>query len=172
MKIKISILYSWFVRTITYFLPNHPVLMRFRGWLYSFMMKKCGKNFQVTSSVIMTSLGGISVGENVYIAHNTVIIGTNIKIGDEVLIGPNCVISSGNHSFMNGSYRYGRSDSKEVIIDDGSWVSGNCSIAAGAILPKKSVLASGSVLNKAFNKEESLYAGVPAQFKKIIDSQQ
>lgn len=167
MKIKVSILYSWLIKTITFFLPNHPVFMKFRGWLYSFMMKSCGKNFQVASSVIINSLAGLEVGENVYIAHNNVIIGTRVMIGDEVIIGPNCIISSGNHIFDGNSFRYGKGFTKGVIIDKGSWVAGNCSVIGGARLPKQSILAAGAVLNKPMLEEKSIYGGVPA--KKIGD---
>lgn len=29
-------------------------------------------------------------------------------VGDAVLIGPNCIIVSGSHNSINGSYRYGK----------------------------------------------------------------
>ena len=103
MKVKISILYAWFVRTLTYFLPNFPFIMRFRGFLYSLMMDKCGINFQVTSTTYFNTLSGIKIGDNIYIGHNNVIIGLDITINDEVIIGPNCVISGGNHVFKNGN---------------------------------------------------------------------
>lgn len=163
MKLKVSILYSWFVKTITYFLPNHPVFMRFRGFLYSIMMKKCGRDFQVASTVTINSLAGLEVGNNVYIAHNTVIIGTEIKIRNEVIIGPNCIISSGNHTFKDNSFRYGKSMTKGVVIEDGCWIAGNCSVLGGAVLPRQSILAAGAVLNKKMTEEKSIYGGVPAK---------
>lgn len=137
--------------------------MLFRGWLYSFMMKSCGKDFQVASSVIINSLAGLEVGNHVYIAHNNVLIGTSIKIGDKVIVGPNCVFSSGNHTFLEDSFRYGKSDSKSVVIEEGSWVAANCSVVAGAKLPKQSLLAAGAVLNKPMQEERSIYGGVPAR---------
>lgn len=166
MRIKLSILYSWMIKTLTYFLPNHPIFMRFRGALYSLMMKKCGKNFQVASTVTINSLAGLEIANNVYIAHNNVIIGTKIIIGDEVIIGPNCIISSGNHIFDGSSFRYGRKKEQTkggVIIEKGSWIAGNCSIIDGAILPKQSILAAGAVLNKKMVEERSIYGGVPAK---------
>lgn len=163
MKVKLSILYSWLIKSITYFLPNHPIFMRFRGFLYSIMMKKCGFDFQVASSVTINSLSGFEVGNNVYIAHNNVIIGTKIIIGDEVIIGPNCMISSGNHTFKINSFRYGKSITKGVIIEDGCWVAGNCSIIGGSHLPKHSILAAGAVLNRKMEEEKSIYGGVPAK---------
>lgn len=166
--VKISILYSWFVRTITMILPNMPVFMRFRGFLYSLMMKKCGRNFQITSSAILNSLSGLSVGNDVYIAHNTVLIGLDISIGNEVLIGPNCILSSGNHTFLNNSYRFGKSESRPVSIGDGCWIAGNCSVVGGTRLPARSILGAGAVINKAFADEGSLYAGMPAKLIKKL----
>nr|WP_067063835.1 acyltransferase [Mucilaginibacter sp. L294] len=168
MKAKSSILYSWLVRTITYFLPNIPLFMRLRGFLYSFMMNGCGKDFQVASSVVLNPLSGLTVGNNVYIAHNTVVIGLAVEINDEVLIGPNCTISSGNHVFSNKSYRFGKSTIEPVKIMSGSWVAGNCTIVGGGVLPARSILAAGSVLNKRFEQDNSLYAGAPAMFKKNL----
>lgn len=166
MKMKISILYSWLVRTITILLPNIPVFMRFRGFLYSLMMKQCGKNFQVTSSAILNPLAGIAVGDHVYIAHNTVVLGVAVEIGNEVLIGPNCIISANNHSYLGTSYRFGKAVVKPVKIGNGSWVAGNCSVLAGSALPARSILAAGAVLSKKYEEEGSIYGGVPAVFLK------
>lgn len=168
MKNKISIIYSWFIRSVTYFFPNIPVLMRFRGFLYSLMMIKCGKNFQVASNAIINSLSGIKVGDNVYIGPSTIILATDVRLEDEVLIGPLNLITTGNHTLKNGSFRYGEPSRGKVVIKKGSWVSGNCTVLAGAVLPESSVLAAGSVLNKPFKSTHSMYAGVPAQFKKKL----
>ena len=161
---KISILYSWFVRSITYFLPNIPFLMRFRGFMYSLMMKNCGKNFQVASTVVINSLSGLQIGHHVYIANNTILIGHDITIKDEVIIGPNCVISSGNHAFDGNSFRFKPSISGKVLIEQGSWVAGNCTLTAGSTLPVKSILAAGAVLNKTQKESNSIYGGIPAKF--------
>src|SRR5690606_9764905 len=122
MSHKLSILYSWLVKTCTYFLPNHPIFMRFRGFLYSLMMRKCGRNFQVASTVTLNSLRELEVGKNVYIAHNTVLIGKRILIGDDVIVGPNCVISSANHTYDGISFRNSKSVQGIVKLEDGSWV--------------------------------------------------
>ncbi len=137
--------------------------MRFRGGLYALMMQKCGKNFQVTSSVIINSLARLQVGDHVYIAHNSVIMGTNIIIENEVLIGPNCVISSSNHTLSSSSFRFGPLKEKGVLLKQGSWVAANCSVVGGSELPEKSILAAGSVLTQKFTEAEMVYGGVPAK---------
>lgn len=168
MKLKFSIIYSWFIRTITFFLPDAPIIMRFRGFLYSLMMKECGRNFQVTSTAIINSLSTMKVGNNVYIGSNTVILAPDVEIEDEVLIGPLNLIVSRNHTLKDGSFRLGPSKREKVHLKYGSWVSGNCCVLPGAVLPASSVLAAGSVLNRPFDVPFALYAGSPAQFKKQL----
>jgi maltose O-acetyltransferase len=168
MRNKITILYSWIVRTGTILLPNTPVIMRFRGCLYSYGMKKCGKNLQVFSNAYINSLSELEIGDNVYIGPNTAIIGRQVFIGHNVLIGPNCVISAGNHTWKGDSFRFGKQEAIPVLINDGCWISGNCTITAGSVLPKQSILAAGAVLNKKFSEEKMIYAGVPAKLIKKI----
>lgn len=138
--------------------------MRFRGLLYSLMMRNCGKNFQVASSVIFNSLSGISIGKNVYIAPNNVFIGTNIYVEDDVILGPSSVFSGSNHQFDGVSFRLLPSASiGPITIKEGSWVAANCTITSGSILPKHSILAAGAVLNKPLTEGQSIYGGIPAK---------
>jgi maltose O-acetyltransferase len=129
-------------------------------------MKSCGKNFQVASNVYLGSLTELKVGNDVFIAHSNVIIALRLTIGDEVLIGPNCVISAGNHQFDGKSFRFKKPLQGEVIIEGGSWVAANCTLVSGSKLPARSILAAGAVLNKQFETENSIYAGIPAKFIK------
>lgn len=153
---------------LTAWLPDMTVFMRLRGFLYSLMMAECGRNFQLPSTVILNSLAGFSVGNDVFIGHRTIIIGTDVVIEDEVLIGPNCVISGGNHTFYKTSYRFGPHVAKPVKIMAGGWIGANCTITAGSVLPARSILAAGSVLTKAFSEPDCIYAGSPAkQIKQI-----
>lgn len=142
--------------------------MRFRGFLYSLAMKSCGKNFQVCSSAYINSLSGLSAGDDVYLAHNVVVLGKDIIIEDEVLIGPNSVLVSGNHTFLKSSFRFGASESKCIVISKGSWIGANCTVLAGAKLPEQSILGAGSVLSTNYNQCRTLYAGVPAKPLKLL----
>lgn len=161
---KISIMYSWFVRSLTIWMPNHPILRRFRGLLYSLMMKNINTNLEISSSVILTSLTGLKFGKGVRVAHNVVVIGTNITIGENVIIGPNTVLSGANHQFNGDNFRALPSKSLgPMIIEEGSWIGANCTVLSGAKLPKQSILAAGAVLNKKMTEEKSIYGGIPAK---------
>lgn len=61
MKHKLLLLYSWLVRTLLFFLPDMPLVMRFRGFLYGLGMAKSGKNIQVTHDAILRDLENISM---------------------------------------------------------------------------------------------------------------
>ena len=63
----------------------------------------------------------------------------------------------------------GRQDSHPIKIGDYCFISSGVKILGGSILPSFSVLAAGAVLNKKYEKEWTLYAGVPAKPIKDID---
>lgn len=167
MKIKFLLMYSWFVRAILFFLPDIPIFMRLRGFMYSFGMKSCGSDFQVTHDVVIKDLQFISVGNNIFVGNHSVIMGSGeILIGNEVLIGPHVVIISGNHSKIDGSYRYGKSNFGKICIEEGSWITSNCTISMNSKLPFGSVLSANSFLNKNFEIPNAVYGGVPAKLLK------
>ncbi len=170
MKDKLLLMYSWLIRTLLFFLPDIPLFMRFRGWLYGLGMDKCGYDFQVTHDAIIKDLMGISIGNHVFVGNGTVIMGSGtITIEDEVMFAPHCIAISGNHVQKNGSFRYGKGDIGHINIGRGAWVAGNSTIGRGATLPSGSVLSANSFLNKPFSEESALYGGVPARFIKKLE---
>jgi len=167
--LKFSILYSWFVRNATFFLPDFPFVMRFRGWLYSFMMRECGSNFQVCSSAYINSLSGMVVGSDVYLGPRVTIIAVDLEVGDEVIIGPGAVISGANHVFENGSFRFAKSMNIKTRIHNGAWVAANAVVTSGSSLPEQSILGAGAVLTKVMEAPRAIYVGCPAKFLKFLD---
>lgn len=171
MKHKLLLLWSWFVRTALFFLPDIPCVMRFRGWLYGWGMQRCGKNFQVTHDAVIKDLENISVGDHCFVGSHVMILGSGkINIEGEVQLAPHAVLISGDHSPVDGSYRFGRSIIGEINIGFGSWVAANCTITKGGGLPPSSVLAANSVLTKSYTTSRAIYGGIPAKLiKEIVD---
>lgn len=163
MKNKFLLLYSWFIFLMLSWLPDQPLVMRFRGWLLSFGMKSCGKNFQVSSTVIIRGLQNLSVGNDVYLAPRVIINAIDlIKFSDEVMIAFNSVVVSGNHTSVNSSFRFGSSSKQPISISKGVWVAANSLVTAGCVIAEGTVLGANSVGKGKLDKN-SLYAGVPAR---------
>lgn len=166
MKAKLLILYSWFIRMITFFFPDIPIVQTFRGWLYSFGMKKCGKRFRPSYDVVLNRLEKMEVGDNVYFACGCVVTGGGeVIIGDNVLFGPNVVISAANHKFDGTSFTK-RYDFGKVTVGSNSWIGGNVSLLKDTCIPHTCIVGAGSVCTKVFTIPFSLIAGVPAQIIK------
>jgi len=163
LKHKSLLLYSWFVRFATGWFPDAPITMRFRGWLYGLAMKRAGNNFQVASNVRINSLQNISVGNNSYIAPGSfLLISDGLDISDEVSIGPYVVIVDGDHTSIEGSYRYGGRNTKPISIGKGCWIASHVTITKGVTLGDGSIVGANSVVTKdipAYTKA----AGVPAK---------
>ena len=89
-----------------------------------------------------------------------------IIIEDEVMLAPHVILISGNHKSTNGSYRYGKGEYGTIRIGKGAWIAANSTVQKDSALPRNSVLAANSFLNKEFTEEDSFYGGVPAKFLK------
>lgn len=166
MRHKFLLLYVWFVRTTLYFLPDQPLIMRFRGFVYSLFMAGSSKNFQVSASVVIRGLEKLSVGADVYLAPRVIINARDkITLESQVMIGFNSVIVSGNHSIYDGSYRFGPTNKSPIFIGYGTWVSANCTITAGVVIGSSCLIAANSAVVSSLSGN-SIYGGVPAKFIK------
>lgn len=144
--------------------------MRFRGWLYSFGMKRCGANFQVAHNVILNGLELLEVGHNVYFAPGCVVMaGGEIEIGADTLFGPNCLISSNNHRYNGKHFREGIVVGK-VEIGQGCWIGGNCSVVSGTKLHNQTLVAAGGTTNKDYGRGKVVVGGVPARIIKELEA--
>lgn len=166
MKAKFLILYSWFIRISTFFFPDIPVFQRFRGWLYSFGMKKCGRRFRPSYNVVLNRLEKMEVGDNVYFACGCVVTGGGeVIIGDNVLFGPNVVISAANHLFDGTSFTNGYEFGK-VTVESNTWIGGNVSLLKDTHIPHTCIVGAGAVCTKPFATPFSLIGGAPAKIIK------
>lgn len=91
----------------------------------------------------------IEIGENFYSNYNLIILDcAPVKIGDNVLIGPNVSIYTAGHplhyEIRNQEYEY----AFPIIIGDNVWIGGNVVINPGVSIEENSVIGSGSVVTK------------------------
>jgi acetyltransferase-like isoleucine patch superfamily enzyme len=121
-----------------------------------------GKNVKINHNVTIWG-DSIYIGDNAQINPNTVFYG-NIKIGNNVMIAPNCTIAGGNHKFSDTTkpIRCQGSSSSGIIIEDNVWIGANCTILDGVTIKQGSVIGAGSVVSKSI-EEFSVAMGNPCK---------
>ena len=116
--------------------------------------------------VIQASRDAVTIGEYTQINAFTVIFGySEVNIGKNVMIGPHCMISSGNHNFKQTEVpmRFVSSLTKgPTIIEDNVWIGSHCVITDGVKIGKDAVIGAGSVVTKDVQPFD-IVAGVPAR---------
>lgn len=166
---KIDVLWAWFVRVTTNWMPDAPCFQRIRGRLYSLAMGKCGRRFQVASDVRFTRMRNLYVGNDVYVGPNTVmLIRDPVTIEDEVLVAHKIMITSTNHGYAEGSFRRGKSKSAPIVIKRGSWIGAHAVVLPGVTVGRGTVVGANSVVNRSL-PDYCVCAGMPAEVKKELE---
>jgi acetyltransferase-like isoleucine patch superfamily enzyme len=159
-----------------------------------------GKNLILEDNVSINALSteGIIIGDHVSIARDSILFATGIiaqmgtgiqigdrtgisarayfagqggiKIGKDVIMGPNVQIFSENHNFANLDLTIKEQGVTKlaVIIEDNCWIGAGATILAGVHIGAGCVIAASSVVTKSV-PANSIVAGVPA---KVIKSRE
>jgi len=108
----------------------------------------------------------VCIDEYTYIGNRfTILCAEEIKIGKNVLIASDVMITSENHGIdpLNElNYNLQSLETKPVFIDDGVWIGEKVSILPGVIIGKKSIIGANSVVSKSI-PEYSIAVGSPAK---------
>ncbi|HHF0487030.1 TPA: sugar O-acetyltransferase [Vibrio antiquarius] len=106
----------------------------------------------------------ISVGRDTYINMGvTMLDNAAIKIGNNVLIGPNSQFYTPTHPLDYQQRRKREVYSLPIVVEDDVWIGGNVVICQGVTVGARSVVAAGSVVTKDV-APDSLVGGTPAKF--------
>ena len=112
----------------------------------------CGKNIRIGKRVFINS--GCKFQDQ-----------GGITIGDDVLVGHNCVIATLNH-VMDPDRRADMAPAP-VKIGDKVWIGANVTILQGVTIGERAVIAAGAVVNKDV-PHRTVVGGLPAKVIKHI----
>lgn len=111
------------------------------------------------------------VGNNVFIGLYSYLNG-NVTVGDNVLIGPHCSLSAGNHKFdpKTGwfSARTEKDGDDSIVIGAGSWLASNVTVTGGVKVGRANLICAGAVVTKS-TPDYAIMAGIPAKQVGRID---
>lgn len=109
--------------------------------------------------------GKVSIGPSTSIAQNCTVTGTSsITIGSDVMIAPNVVIVDFDHAIGDEStpMRLAGNVSEDVTIGNNVWIGANVTITKGTVINDNVIVAANSVVRGDLD-ENWIYAGVPAK---------
>lgn len=151
---------GFFVR----YLPGY-VGMMMRAIFYKPLFKKLKAFPLIYPGTYFSHSYGISVEEGFSINTGCSIDGRGgVSIGKNVMIGPNTVIVSSTHQFEQTGVPMNSLDHlmAPVIIKDDVWIGANVFIKGGVTIRSHAVVAAGSVVLKDV-EEYQIVGGVPAK---------
>ncbi len=136
-----------------------------RNIFYGMILKSCGGNLLIYPSVYMIFSRKISVGKRFAVNVGSYLDGRGgITAGDNVLIGPNCILVSCEHGYSRTDIPMSQQDIKYAPITIGNdvWIGGNCVIKSGVTISEGSIIAAGAVVTKDV-PAYCIFGGVPGQ---------
>ena len=167
------LLVVWFelIMGLLFSLPRFRSLNKLKSlWLRS-MGAKIGNRVVFYGGVWIMSGRNLRIGDDVDLAKDVLITSDGgVEIGDRVLIGYRTQILSGNHAVPpNRGLIFGAGHrSSPVKINRDVWIGANSIILPGVTIGEGAVVAAGSVVTKDV-LPFSYVAGVPAKIIKMRD---
>lgn len=117
-------------------------------------------------ATINNGVGDVFIGDRTRIGLGCTIIGP-VKIGNDIMLAQNIVISGLNHNYENIYQPISTQgvSTSQIVIEDETWIGANSVIVAGVTIGKHCVIAGGSVVTKSV-PPYSIVAGNPAKILK------
>ena len=147
-------------------MPNHPgISTAINNWGKIYFHGKC--KIYTFNKINVLKNGILDLGEDVKImAMVNITVFKSVHIGSHSRVVHRCQVMDSNfHYIADFNKLQVKKIYKPVFIGDYCWICNSSTIAAGAKIPNKTIVASNSLVNKDMSKvpEESIIGGIPAK---------
>jgi len=157
------------VVSIIFSLPRYRIFIAMKQLLLIMMGAKFGKRVIIYPGVWMSPGRNLVVGDDVNIAKDVLITTSGgVIIGDRTLIGYRTQILSSNHTIpaIGKPFPISGDDHKKVVIEKDVWIGANCIICPGVTIGEGAVISAGSVVMRNVRKN-SIVSGNPARILRM-----
>jgi acetyltransferase-like isoleucine patch superfamily enzyme len=160
-----------FVLVLTNWLPDNAPFLAFRGACLRPFLGGAGANLRVGRNTTFYNPSQIFVGDNVYVACGCwVMAGAPVTMGEEVMLGPYCVIVSSDQKRQGLSFRFGETPLAPIEIRRGCWLGAHVTVVAGVIIGEGCLVAAGAVVVSDVPPSVML-GGVPGKVIKTLSDE-
>jgi len=105
----------------------------------------------------------VELGNDVLLAYGSWVQGFGeVRIEDEVMLGPYTVLASSNHTKLDGSYRKGPPDAAPIVLKRGAWTGSHVVVTAGVTIGRGAACAAGAVVTRDV-PDHAIVGGIPAR---------
>lgn len=171
-KMKIKTIFGEIIyHAIAKHLPSSALRVDFggkalRGFCAKLIVKQCGKNVNIEKGALFSR--DITIGDNSGIGMNSWMLSPAITIGDDVMIGPYCIMLTAGHNTQDISvpmWQQGFNEPRPIVIEDDVWIGARVTVLGGVTIGHGSIIGAGSVVTKSC-EPYSVIAGNPARLIK------
>lgn len=148
-------------------LPFRNPIRALRRWVGRGILDYVGSNVNIEKGADFGTGRGILIGNNSNLGINCKVRGP-LEIGEDVMMGPNCIIITSSHAHSDVSIHMiyqGDTAPQKVTIEDDCWIGFNVIILPGVTIGKGSIIGAGAVVTKSI-PPYSIAVGVPARVVK------
>lgn len=151
---------AWVVR----YLPGYEGFT-LRYLFYKLLFRRLGGFAYFYPGTRLQHVYGIDAGANLHVNTNAWLYGRGgLVIGDNVLIGPNAVVTSSQHRYARRDIPivYQGHKCERTVLGSYVWIGANATVLPGVTVAEGTIVAAGSVVTKD-TEPYTIVAGVPAQ---------
>lgn len=141
------------------------ICVKLRSLFLKFLFKSVGHNVNIATGVRCGMGSKISIGDNSGLGEDCYIVAMDeVKIGRDVMIVPEVMISTGNHAYEDPNLL--RTERKmltqPVNVCNDCWFGARAIILPGVSICDRVIVAAGAVITKSI-VEPGIYGGNPAK---------
>lgn len=148
----------------TYY-PGGVIIKEIRYFFCKGLFKSCGRGVAIEPNAHIP-FHKVEIGNNSGIGPNA-ILGA-VKMGDNIMMGPDVIILSNNHVFesrLSPMFLQGKTEDNPVVIGDDVWIGARVIIMPGVYIGRGAIVGAGAVVTRDV-PEYAIAAGNPAQIIK------